>query len=177
MMGIRKTIGMTMIAGIAIAACGGSALAACTAAQMNGAWHFFAMQGKTPGIKNPVTQVVKDGSGVNTNIKVFKPTGMLFENGTATAIACQLTVTDASASGANFTGTCRADAVVAGNGGTGLPVTGNVTLSACTVTGGAIDTGDPTPASFLAGHFFYPSGMGTARQGQSQVFLWNMIKN
>ena len=178
MMGIRKTIGMSVIAGVAIAATTGSTFAACAINQMNGSWHFFAMQANTPAIKNPVNQVVKDGMGVNKTVKVFAPGANQFDNATATAIACTLIVTGASATGANFAGTCRADAVVAGDGGTGIPVSGNVTLSTCTVTGGSINvTDDPTPVTFLGGHFFYPSGMGTARQGQKQVFLWNMIKH
>lgn len=177
MLEMHKTTFLVII-GAGLAAATSDAFGACTTTQMNGSWHFFAMQSATPAIKNPVNQVVKDGTGANKTIRVFASSGTLFANSTATAIGCQVTVTGASASAANFTGTCRSDGVVAGDGDTGVGITGNVALSTCTVTGGTINvSGDPTPVTFLGGHFFYPSGAGTARQGQSQVILWTMIKN
>ena len=166
----------------AVSAAASSAFAACTATQMNGTWQFFALQNATPGIKT-VTRTVKSSTNTNLNIKVFNSDP---ENGIATAIKCTLTVSGANATGANVSGTCSSQNNIKADGGSGIAVSGNLTLQTCTVTGGTLTvTGDPKPVTFLGGQFNGVMGTGIARQDHqgtalnafTQLFLWTMLKD
>jgi hypothetical protein len=182
MKAICKAVRVLTIGVMGLALTTGSAFAACGAAALNGSWHFFAMQNSTPGIKT-VSKAVKSSTDTNINIRVFNG---IPNNGTATAIKCTLTVTGATATGANFTGTCGSQNVIKDDNGDGVSVSGSLSLNSCTITSGTLTVqDDPKVVTFLGGHFNGTMGTGIGKQDHQQaafnlfnhVFLWTMIKN
>jgi hypothetical protein len=174
MRGLRKAITCAMITGVTIGATTAGASAAC--ANIAGTWHFFAMQGSTPNIKSTTT-TVRNGAGTPVSIRVFPPTGTPFDNSTSTSIKCKFTITAAG----GISGPCTAYGVSASDGGN-VSLSGSATLNGCEITGGMLNTGEPTKVTLLGGYIKMTSSTagtasGVMRQGADQVFLFNMIKH
>jgi hypothetical protein len=144
-------------------------------------WIFHAIQASTPAIKSQ-TVTVRNSTGMGqVNIKVFPSTGSPFDNETATAIKCVLTI---SSTGAVSASPCTAWTVNTGGASVNVTLTGQLTSSgagtasanACDFTGALNVAGDPTPVSIRNGHVIGTNGAGVATQGAAQVFHFTLVK-
>jgi hypothetical protein len=147
-----------------------AAQAACALA---GTWHFSAMQSNTPAIRSVAAQVRNATGTSSMTIKVFPDTGSPFNNETATAIQCKLTV----AANGDFDGACTGYTANVTNPESPT-VSGKFTkTAACNITGTVNVQGDPTPVTIRGGHINGVFGAGIATQGKGQVFHFTLIKN
>ena len=147
-----------------------SARAGCNANNPAGTWHLMGMQAATPDIKS-TTVTVKDGSNLNTQIKVFQNVANPYDNTTAGVFKCVLTV--------NGAGDIQASPCIAYSvdGTLNLStVTGNLELTSCNLSGKIKAPGD-TAVTIREGHINGTSGAGIATQGPKRVLYFTLIKN
>jgi hypothetical protein len=163
----RKILAYSL-SGTLLLSTSGIANAACA---LSGTWHFFAMMGSTPDIQSFTTTVRNSTNTGTVNVKGFPLAGAAFKNDTSRVIKCVLTV----AANGSFTGPC--DSYGAAGAFTNPPVSGNLALSSCDLTGTINVQGDPTPVKIRGGHINGVSGAGMATQGSKRVLSFTLVKN
>jgi len=174
---IRKALAYALAFTAAFAATMTSASAACSVA---GTWHVFLMQGQSPSIKMATVGVGAVDNNGATFVRVFPVlpnNGQPFDNHTALAIQCKLTLSTIG----EFAGDkCDIRGVAPGDNArrtvNGRLVFGSGT-EICSITGGTINvSGDPDGVVIIGGHVNGNNGAGVARQRSNSVFLFNMVK-
>jgi len=166
-----KRKALTFVCAAVLVATTGGAKAACNANNPTGKWHVFLMEGSPPNIKSTTATVGNTTNNGSVQLKVFQNIPRPFENGTAHAIKCVLTI----AANGNFSNApCTTYRV------TGAPnsanVSGNITLSACNISGTINVPGD-TAVTIQGGHINGNIGAGIATQGAKSVLSFTMVKD
>jgi hypothetical protein len=170
----RKLLAYSLCAAFGLIAASTANAAVCTAASAAGTWHFFAMQGTSPGIETKTQSVVVGPTlGSKANITVFSNTAS-YKNQTSRVIKCKIVVTNTG----NFTDDpCTTYGVTPGSN-KAASVSGKLTVTpACDFTGTINVAGDDEPVKIVGGHANGNNASGIATQGNNQVLYFTLIKN
>lgn len=142
--------------------------AACST--LSGTWYIYDTEGTSPAISTVNQQVVINSNNNVKNIPIFAPSSP-FNNNTAGALGCTLTVKSNGAT----TASCLM--YTSGKNLTGKTTTGTGTLSlsACNLSGSITMKNDPTPITIHGGHLNGNMGGGIATHG-NQVNAFVIVR-
>ncbi len=165
----RKFFAYSLCATLGVLSASEGANATC-GTNLAGTWYLFALEAKSPSIQVTGQSVVTHVNPTSSTVIYPFKSASAFHNGTAHAIKCKVTVKSTGA----FTAPCTSFGVVSHDGGN-VNVSGNITVSACNLSGTINIPGD-TPVTIQGGYVNGNNAAGIGTQGADSVLYFTLIK-